>query len=391
MTSMRQFISDIKSNTPLHPILLDEPVSIDALPTPALTIDLNVLDANLKKMQNHIDDHGMTLRCHTKMHKSPIIAKKQLAHGAVGVCCATVSEAEIMLLGEIENILITSPVVTEDKILRVMSMAKQSDDIAIVVDHIKGAQALNKYADADDINLKVYIDLDPGMGRTGIRPGEDALVLGQYILESCPRLNFQGLQMYAGNCMHINGFEKRQSKYQYILQKGLETKKLFESKGIPVPVLTGGGTGTYDMEPDIGFITELQAGSYAFMDIEYRDIGGQEKEHFDDFKTSLFVLTTAISQPQSTLITFDAGIKCLATDTAYPEFKDVEGVVYHFGGDEHGIVQLNNPSRTINLGDRLSLITPHCDPTVNLYDYYYPYRNGWVEEIWPISARGKSQ
>ncbi len=156
-------------------------------------------------------------------------------------------------------------------------------------------------------------------------------------------------------------------------------------------MFSGGGTGTFNIDSDIGAITDLQAGSYVFMDVEYRDIGGVGTEHFLDFKPSLFVLATAISKPQEQLITFDAGIKSLATDTAYPEFRDVEGVVYHFGGDEHGIVQLNNPSLEISLGDKLSVITPHCDPTVNLYDFYYPYRNGVVEEIWPISARGRSQ
>ncbi|MFT7685763.1 MAG: 3-hydroxy-D-aspartate aldolase [Candidatus Azotimanducaceae bacterium] len=391
MTSLPQFISDSRANILIDPIILDQAVSIDELPTPALTIDLDVFDANLLKMQNYLAGHQMDLRCHTKMHKCPIIARKQIEHGALGVCCATVSEAEIMLMGGIKNILITSPVVTEDKLKRVIELAKQSKDIAIVIDHIENAVKLNNMAQAEEVELSVYIDLDPGMGRTGVSPGEDALNLGIHIVNECSNLKFNGLQMYAGNCMHIVGHEKRQAKYQKILEKGRETKKLFEANDIAVPVFTGGGTGTFDMESDIGLMTELQAGSYVFMDVEYRDVGGKNSTYFSDFDASLFVLVTAISQPQSGLITVDAGIKSLATDTAYPEFRDVEGVVYHFGGDEHGIIKLNNPSRSIELGDRLSVLTPHCDPTVNLYDYYFPYRNGMVEEIWPISARGKSQ
>ena len=239
--------------------------------------------------------------------------------------------------------------------------------------------------------LGVFVDLDPGMGRTGIAPGEPALELGKHIVERCPSLRFEGLQMYAGNCMHITDYEKRKGKYAHLMEKGRETKDMFEAAGIPVNVFSGGGTGTYDMDPELGVLTELQAGSYAFMDIEYRDIASQSGPQFDDFDPALFLLVTAISKPQDRLITVDAGFKSLASDKDAPQFRDVEGVVYHWGGDEHGIIQLNNPSRDIQLGDRLEVFTPHCDPTVNLHDHYFPYRNGVVEEIWPISARGCSQ
>jgi len=380
-------ISDLQ----IEPIILDEPISIDQLPTPALTIDLDIFDANIAKMQSHLNAAGLGLRCHTKMHKSPIIARKQIAAGAIGVCCATISEAEVMLAGGITKILITSPVVTDDKILRLLAMSQKSSEVEIVVDYIQGADRISELAGEMKLNIGVLVDLDPGMGRTGIEPGQKALELVRHIGEACPNLTFNGLQMYIGNCMHVQGFEKRRDKYLHLISKGIETKELLESNGIQVPVFSGGGTGTYDIDAELGALTDLQAGSYAFMDVEYRDIGGQGTETFVDFEPSLFSLVTAISKPQERLITVDAGIKCLATDTGYPEFRDVEGATYHFGGDEHGIIQLNNSSRQINLGDRLSVITPHCDPTVNLYDYYYPYRQGMVTEIWPISARGRSQ
>ena len=380
-------ISDLQ----IEPIILDEPISIDQLPTPALTIDLDIFDANIAKMQSHLNAAGLGLRCHTKMHKSPIIARKQIAAGAIGVCCATISEAEVMLAGGITKILITSPVVTDDKILRLLAMCQKSSEVEIVVDYIQGADRISELAGEMKLNIGVLVDLDPGMGRTGIEPGQKALELVRHIGEGCPNLTFNGLQMYIGNCMHVQGFEKRRDKYLHLISKGIETKELLESNGIQVPVFSGGGTGTYDIDAELGALTDLQAGSYAFMDVEYRDIGGQGTETFVDFEPSLFSLVTAISKPQERLITVDAGIKCLATDTGYPEFRDVEGATYHFGGDEHGIIQLNNSSRQINLGDRLSVITPHCDPTVNLYDYYYPYRQGMVTEIWPISARGRSQ
>jgi D-serine deaminase-like pyridoxal phosphate-dependent protein len=380
-------ISDLQ----IEPIILDETNSIDQLPTPALTIDLDIFDANIAKLQSHLNAAGLGLRCHTKMHKSPIIARKQIAAGAIGVCCATISEAEVMLAGGITKILITSPVVTDDKILRLLAMCQKSSEVEIVVDYIQGADRISELAGEMKLNIGVLVDLDPGMGRTGIEPGQKALELVRHIGEACPNLTFNGLQMYIGNCMHVQGFEKRRDKYLHLISKGIETKELLESNGIQVPVFSGGGTGTYDIDAELGALTDLQAGSYAFMDVEYRDIGGQGTETFVDFEPSLFSLVTAISKPQERLITVDAGIKCLATDTGYPEFRDVEGATYHFGGDEHGIIQLNNSSRQINLGDRLSVITPHCDPTVNLYDYYYPYRQGMVTEIWPISARGRSQ
>jgi D-serine deaminase-like pyridoxal phosphate-dependent protein len=388
--SLNSFIRSTASLLPLEPIQLEHPATIDELPTPALVIDLDIFERNLNKMQDHTSRNNLGLRCHTKMHKCPVIANKQIALGAIGVCCAKVSEAEVMAAGGVEDILITSPVMTDDKLMRAVEVARQITRLTIVVDNQQGAARLNDLA--SDQPVSVLVDLDPGMARTGITPGEPALRLVEFIVHQCPNLNFSGLQMYIGNCMHIQGFEARKSKYEHLISKGVETRQLLEDNGFAVSVFSGGGTGTFDMEPSLGILTEIQAGSYAFMDIEYRDIGGQHNEQqFDDFEPSLFVLTTAISQPQPRFITMDAGIKSLSTDTAYVEFRDVEGVKYHFGGDEHGIVQLNNPSKTMALGDRLSLIPPHCDPTVNLYDYYFPHRDGVITEIWPISARGKSQ
>lgn len=391
MTTLQQFLQDTLRQVPIEAIKLDTPVPLADLHTPALVLDLDIFEANLQKMQTHLTKHGMGLRGHTKMHKSPLIARRQMALGALGVCAATVSEAEVMQAGGINNILITSPVVSAEKIDRVITLASHSTDIHIVVDHIQGAALFNQAAAAAGVRLKVLVDLDPGMGRTGIACGEPALALGQYIVNDCPHLEFSGLQMYIGNCMHIKGYEARRAKYVALLAPGIATRALFEANGIAVNVFSGGGTGTFDMEPGIGALTELQAGSYAFMDVEYREIGGPDSELFESFEPSLFVLVTAISQPQTQLITVDAGFKAFASDSVAPQFRDLEGVVYHWGGDEHGIVRLNNPSKTVQLGDKLAMLTPHCDPTVNLYDYYFPYRNGMVEEIWPVSARGKSQ
>jgi 3-hydroxy-D-aspartate aldolase len=389
--SLDEFIIGRVSADSCQPITLKEPVPVTELHTPALVIDLDIMETNLRHMQSHLEANNMGLRSHIKMHKCPIIAKMQMDAGAIGICAATVSEAEVMRVFGLEKILITSPVTTPEKINRVVTLAGQSERLQIVVDHTAGADGLNRASAKAGVTLQVLIDLDPEMGRTGVELGSAALKLAEHIRNNCEHLEFSGLQFYAGHCMHIHGFEERRSQYRQILEKGLATRDLLIAHDFAVPVFSGGGTGTFDIEPEIGGMTDLQAGSYLFMDVEYRDIGGRGSDRFVDFEPSLFVMVTAISQPQKRLITVDAGYKAFASDTVHPEFRDIEGVKFHWGGDEHGIIQLGNPSSAINLGDKLPMITSHCDPTVNLYDYYFPSRKGMVEEIWPIAARGRSQ
>ncbi|MBL6690711.1 MAG: DSD1 family PLP-dependent enzyme [Pseudomonadales bacterium] len=387
MTTLDNFYSQVRAARPLDPILLDKPIALEALQTPALVIDLDVFERNLQKMQSYLSAQGIALRSHTKMHKCPVIARKQVEAGARGVCAAKVSEAEIMCDAGIDDVLVTSPLATRDKVDRFIGARKSHSGIKLVVDHEQSATLLNDSAGAEGLSVDVFIDIDPGMGRTGVEAGEGMLRLAEFVC-AAEHLKLAGIQMYAGNCMHIEGFQDRQAKYTKVMQKGIETLALLQDNGIEVPIVSGGGTGTYNMEAELGLINELQAGSYAFMDIEYRDIGGRDSGVFSDFEVSLFVLVTAISQPQSRLITVDGGFKSFASDKMPPQFRDVEGVIYHWGGDEHGIIQLDNPSREVVLGDKLAMLTPHCDPTVNLHDFYFPYRDGLVHEIWPVSARG---
>ncbi|MBT3427368.1 MAG: DSD1 family PLP-dependent enzyme [Gammaproteobacteria bacterium] len=384
------FESQLQSR-PVEAILLDTPVPLDKVPTPALLIDEAGFQRNLERMAHHVKTSGLSLRTHAKMHKSPVVARKQLAAGAVGICCAKVSEAEVMQLAGIKPILITSPVISPDSLRRVVKLANHNEELQMVIDCQQTADQLQEMLCENDLDLGILVDIDPGMGRTGIQAGRPAFDLVVHIVERCPNLKFLGLQMYAGNCMHISGHSERRKKYFKVMEKGSDTRDMIEASGIQVNKVSGGGTGTYDLERALGVITELQAGSFAFMDIEYRDIGGVDKPLFEDFEVALHLLVTAISQPQSTLITVDAGFKSIASDKMAPEFKDIEGLRYHWGGDEHGIVQLNNPSRQVALGDKLELLTPHCDPTVNLHDFYFVVRDGLVHELWPISTRGLSR
>ena len=390
MNYLSDFYRQWVDSRPVEPIVLEVPVPVEDLQTPALVIDLEVFEANLDRMQSYLDRAGILLRPHTKMHKCPIIARQQIEKGARGVCAAKLGEAEVLCGAGIEDVLITSPLAGTDKLERFMTLRTEHAGVKLVVDNQHTVFQLASMAATVNIEIEVYIDIDPAMGRTGIEAGTPVLDLARQVLDT-RNLTLSGLQMYAGHCMHIEGHDARAERYQEVMLSGVKTRELLSSADIEVPVFSGGGTGTYDIEPGYGLINELQAGSYAFMDIEYRDIGSRQSETFDDFGVSLFVLATAISQPQSSLITFDAGFKSLASDKMAPEFRDVEGVVYHWGGDEHGIIQLNNPSKSIDLGDKLEVLTPHCDPTVNLHDFYFPYRDGLVQEIWPISARGLSQ
>jgi D-serine deaminase-like pyridoxal phosphate-dependent protein len=371
-------------------IRLDRPIPLAEVATPALLVDADALERNLARMAKHAKQKGVALRPHTKTHKCPLLARRQLEHGAIGVCAAKLAEAEVMVDAGIEAVLVTSPVVTRDKIARAVELARRSGGFQIVVDNLAAAKSLSEAAEAAGVVVGVLIDLDPGIRRTGVAPGAPALALLREV-KKLRGLRFDGLQSYAGHVMHVEGWEARKARSLQALASSLETKAAMEREGHEVRVFTGGGTGTFDIDCDVDAFTDLQVGSYLFMDCGYRRIGDRDSAVFDAFEASLFVASTAISQPAAGFITVDAGFKAMAADSGVPELRDVTGVVYHWGGDEHGILQLEAPSRPIGLGDQVVLIAPHCDPTVNLYDVLHPYRDGRIEELWPIAARGKSQ
>ena len=374
-----------------EPYLLESSRPIDGLDTPALLIDLDTLEYNLARMAKHAENRGIKLRPHIKTHKCPILAKKQIELGAIGICAAKVSEAEVMVEAGIDDVLITSPVATREKVRRVIALAQRTSGLQMVVDQARTAEEFNEAAAAAGVVLKVLIGLDTGTHRTGIALGEPALELAQ-VVARCGSLQLDGLQAYAGHIQHVSGHDRRKTRSVESLTACLETRSLLERAGFDIKAFTGGGTGTFDIDSEIDGMTDLQVGSYLFMDVQYRAIGDSESEVFDLFRPSLFVLATAISQPVPENITIDAGYKSFANvPDAKPEFRDVQGALYHYGGDEHGIIQFTDGQRPLQLGDKAELLVSHCDPTVNLYDFYHPYRNGQVAELWPISARGKSQ
>ena len=350
------------ATSPYAPVALSEPQNLWELPTPALLVDVDALEFNLNKMAEHYGGKKPNLRPHTKTHKCPILARKQLDLGAVGVCAAKVSEAEVMVDAGISDVLITSPVVTPDKIDRVVGVAERSSGVAIVVDQAQNVRDLNDAAADKGIRLSVLIDLNVGTDRTGVTMGKETLDLAEAIRKSSS-LSFQGLQAYAGHIQHQRGWEARRDRSEATMGRALEVRQDLISAGFEVPLLSGGGTGTYNIDSELDGVSDVQVGSYLFMDVNYRAVGGRGGAVFDDFRPSLLVMATAISQPARGRITVDAGYKAFATDAQAPELLDIEGVTYRFAGDEHGILLFDNPSREIKLGDRVLLIASHCDPT----------------------------
>jgi D-serine deaminase-like pyridoxal phosphate-dependent protein len=360
--------------------------------TPALLIDMDAMERNIRRMSDYCRANDVGYRPHTKTTKCPEIARMQLAAGAVGMCTAKVSEAEALIDAGITNILITSPVITPFKIDRLMQNRMRAPSLMTVADNLQNVRDLSEAARGHQLELGVLVDLNVGQDRTGVEPGQAVVDFAKEILSS-DGLRFLGIQAYAGSMQHVHGFEERRTRNSQTMAPAAETVRMLEAEGIPVEIFTGGGTGTYNMDHHVLGFTDGQPGSYVFMDTQYLAIGGQDTsvEHYRDFEPSLTVLTTAISKPVEESITVDAGTKATAMDDPTPLVKGVTGVSYSLSGDEHGKIALENPSREIKLGDKLELIITHCDPAVNLYDQYHCIRDDRLEAVWEITGRGKSQ
>ncbi len=369
------------------PVPLADPIPLTSLPTPALLIDERALDRNIERMAAFAASRGKGVRPHGKTHKCPVIAARQMEAGAVGICAAKVSEAAVFINAGVQPVLITSPVVTAAKAALIVALARRGR-VSVVVDGPLALQVLIEAADPD-VEVGVLVDVDVDMGRTGCRDPVRVLELAETI-EASPGLRYEGVQHYAGHLMHVEGHEKRRRKSTALWAQVAEVVDHLKRNGLAPEVVTGSGTGTYDIDTNIEVVTDLQVGSYVFMDHEYRLIGGARGEVFDDFEVALTVAATAISRPLDAAVTVDAGYKAFASDTVAPEPMDIAGARYRFAGDEHGVVIPPAGSQEPLLGKVHQFITPHCDPTVNLYDHYWVHRDGLAHSIWPVAARGCS-
>ena len=361
------------------------------LDTPSLCVDLDKLDHNLQAMRAEMDRAGIASRPHAKTHKCPAIARLQLAHGAVGVCVAKLTEAEAMFEYGIDRLLLTTINVATGKIRRAMNLRKRCDNFIQSVDTPENAHELSAAAREANISADVVVDVDPGGHRTGITPGRPALELAQ-LVDKLPGLQFRGMLCYDGGSQHVAGFDRRRRQAHERLAPAAETFAQMRRAGLNAEIFSGGGTGTYNIDHEVDGFTDVQCGSYVFMDAQYLAIGGlEDDETYSDFQPSLTVTTTVLNASYSGRATTDAGAKALTINRPGAIVVGEQGMTYSAGSDEFGTIRYDDPSRIYKVGDRLELVVPHCDPVVNLYDRMYGIRNDRVETVWPIAARGKSQ
>ena len=373
----------------LNEELIGVPGGRARLQTPALVIDLDGFERNVARMVEHARKSGIGLRPHAKTHKSVEIARRQIAAGANGICCAKLGEAEALGAGGIESILVTSPIVSDAGIARVVALNARMRELLVVCDNAGVATRLDTAAQAGGKTLKVLVDIDPGMSRTGIRAADAPALVAQVV--AARGLEYVGLQCYAGNVQHMESPNERRSQSLQALKELGELRDRLAKAGHAPKILSGGGTGTFDIDPDARVLTELQVGSYIFMDKQYNDVWEKPGDRVP-FETSLYVQTTVISANRAGLATTDAGFKSFATDAGPPLLAAgaPTGAAYFFFGDEQGGIAYPREGVSLKPGEYVTCVVPHCDPTVNLYDIYHCVRGDTLEAIWPIDGRGRS-
>jgi 3-hydroxy-D-aspartate aldolase len=360
------------------------------LDTPALCVDVDKLERNIATMKKTLTANGITSRPHAKTHKTPIIAKMQIAGGSIGICTAKVSEAEAMFEGGLDRVLMTTCNLAPHKIRRAMAIAKANKHFIQAVDNPENARDLNDAAKEMGIVAEVVVDVAVGT-RSGVPPGEMALELAQ-LVDKLPNLRLRGMISYDGGAQHIKGFHRRAEDAINRYVPSLETYEAMKKSGLNTEIFSGGGSGTYNVMHKIPGFTDVQAGSYIFMDAQYLEIGGQENEKiFTDFTPSLTVMTTVLNTYFPKRLTTDAGAKALTLNKPDAVVIGEEGFSYNAGSDEFGAIRYETATKTYRPLDKLELIVPHCDPAVNEYDQIYATRNDRVVAIWPVAARGHSQ
>jgi D-serine deaminase-like pyridoxal phosphate-dependent protein len=351
--------------------------------TPALILDLDVFEQNLALMNAAVKGGGPRLRPHAKSHKSANIAKLQMAGGAVGVCCQKVSEAEALVDGGVSDILVCNEVVGAAKIARLVALSRRAR-IAVCADNADNVAALAAAALSAGVVLDVLIEVDVGAARCGVAPGAPALALARTI-DAAHGLAFAGLHAYQGSAQHVRGVAERRAAIAAATEKARLTRDMIVAAGIACDTVTGAGTGSFLFERDSGVYTELQPGSYVFMDADYQQ---NAWEGFPAFGQSLYILATVMSTPAVDRVVVDAGLKASSVDSGNPRIAGRPWLEYNKASDEHGVVSVAAGATPPALGEKLLLVPGHCDPTVNMHDWFVCVRKGMVEALWPVTARG---
>jgi D-serine deaminase-like pyridoxal phosphate-dependent protein len=360
------------------------------LDTPALCVDLDRMEANIRRMQAALTRNGVAARPHAKTHKCAAIAKLQMAAGAIGICTAKLGEAEALHAAGLTKILMTTSNPSLRKIKRAMELRKKNPDFIQAVDFDVNAHDLSDAAKAAGITADVVIDVAVGT-RSGIPAGEGAVALAK-LVDKLPNLKLRGLLSYDGGAQHINGFAARKDRALNGLAENARTRELMKAAGLSTEIFSGGGTGTYSVQHQTPGFTDVQVGSYIFMDMQYLAIGSENGDPvYRDFEPSLTVVTTVLNNRFPGRLTTDGGAKALTLNVPHAGVIGEPGMDYNAGSDEFGVLTFTEASKSYKIGDRLEVIVPHCDPVVNLYDQIYGIRKDKVEVVWPITARGKSQ
>ncbi len=371
--------------------------------TPALIIDLDAFERNLKRMADFAANTGVRLRAHAKTHKSPEIAARQVALGAVGVCCQKVSEAEVLVEGGIGDVLIANEVAGTAKLDRLAALARRAR-IGICVDDAANVAELEAAAAKAGTILDVMVEIDVGGRRCGTGPGEPAARIAERVA-AAPHLRFAGLQAYHGPAQHVRAAEERRALITQAVAYVDETQRALRAIGLEARIVSGAGTGTYENEAASAVYNELQCGSYIFMDADYARNSQADGSAFDAYEHALFVYATVMSAPAPERAVVDAGLKAFSVDSGMPVPWKLPGAVYHRPSDEHGVLDLAACAARPRRGDKVLLVPGHCDPTVNLHDWYVGVRGLGtsaaqgsadasahasirVECLWPVAARG---
>jgi len=358
--------------------------------TPCLILDLDALERNIRKMGAYAKAHGMRHRSHGKMHKSVDVQKLQeRLGGAVGVCCQKVSEAEAFARGGIGDILISNEVRDPAKIDRLARLPKRGSRITVCVDDVTNVAELSAAALRHGTTVECLVDIDCGAGRCGVGSAVAATEIAKAI-DAAPALKFSGIQAYQGAMQHLENYRDRKARLDVAIAIVKDVVEALSMAGLKPEIVSGGGTGSYGFESNSGVYNELQCGSYAFMDADYGRIRDERGTRIDqgEWENALFVLTSVMSHAKPGQAVCDAGLKVLSLDSGLPRMHGRDDVTYINASDEHGVIE--DPHGVLRINEKLKLVPGHCDPTCNLHDWYVGVRNGKVEAVWPVSARGKA-
>ena len=358
--------------------------------TPCLILDLDALERNIAKMGAYAKAHGMRHRSHGKMHKSVDVQKLQESlGGAAGVCCQKVSEAEVFARGGIRDILVSNEVRDAAKIDRLARLPKYGARIIVCVDDLANVAELSAAAVRHDTRLEVFVEIDCGAGRCGVRTAPEVVEIARAVA-AAPNLKFTGIQAYQGAMQHMDSYDDRKAKLDAAIAQVKEAVAALKAAGLEPELVSGGGTGSYYFESGSGVYNELQCGSYAFMDADYGRIKDRDGNRIDrgEWENALFILTSIMSHAKADKAICDAGLKAQSVDSGLPFVFGRTDVKYIKCSDEHGVIE--DPQGVLKVGDKLRLVPGHCDPTCNVHDWYVGVRGGKVEAVWPVSARGKA-